>query len=486
VPQWGDISEELKTIYINQRPFQVTRNLFSALHRLRIRSFSQFEYLWVDSLCINQGAVLERNNQVALMGRIYAMAANVVVWLGEQSHDSNQAIDFMNKVYSASHLEPGSLYYSYNHESEEDFPTSAWTAVRSLFWREYWERTWIIQELELAWHVQIYCGNASFNWSVGSAFFDFVHGSRDLDLENISLKQRVLQSPAMQLLETSRLFRKRGMTLKHLLYHHENSKCSEKRDKIYGLLSLASDCKNMEMKADYSKSLLGVYRDAITLESGGASSTKNFQSPDLVYYSHYLQRILSLPWELSGPQSSFRTYVSPLCVIGWSCGQLTKEEPSAVEFPPPHMCAIEDSAFIAFKSRTWPHSDVALHPSGLSSTSRLHHEGPAKYFRLPKGQIVVGPQGAQIGDEICVFSKHDAAIVLRKVPDSEQYKLIGNAFVQVTEQQRKRRLPETLRRFHYCLPDYDLFPPPTRNLQNQFLIRMSVKTLQWLTRYEGT
>ena len=52
---------------------------------------------------------------------------------------------------------------------------SAWTAVRSLPWREYWERAWIIQELELAFDVQVYCGNSSFNWSVGSAFFDFVH-----------------------------------------------------------------------------------------------------------------------------------------------------------------------------------------------------------------------------------------------------------------------------------------------------------------------
>jgi hypothetical protein len=72
------------------------------------------------------------------------------------------------------------------------------------------------------------------------------------------------------------------MTLKHLLYHHESSKCSERRDKIYGLLSFASNCKNMEMKADYTKTLLRVYRDAMTLESGGASATRNFQSPDMV------------------------------------------------------------------------------------------------------------------------------------------------------------------------------------------------------------
>jgi hypothetical protein len=66
---------------------------------------------------------------------------------------------------------------------------------------------------------------------------------------------------------------------------------------------------------------------------------------------------------------------------------------------------------------------------------------------------MLAPQRAQIGDEVCVFSKHDAAIVLRKLPSLEQYKLIGNACVQVTEQQQKRKLPKTLRRFQFCLPD---------------------------------
>lgn len=420
------------------------------------------------------------------MGRIYALAANVVVWLGEQSPDSNQAIDFMNKVYSRSHLEPGSLYYSYNHEQEEDFTVAAWTAVKSLFCREYWQRTWIIQELELALDVQIYCGNSSFNWSVGSAFFDFVHGGRDRDLENITLKQSVLQSPAMQLLETSRLFRKRGMTLKHLLYHHENSKCSERRDKIYGLLSLASDCKNMEMKADYSKSLLGIYRDAMTLESGGPSGPKNFQSPDIVYYSYFLQRTLSLHMERLGSQSSFRTIVPPLYVVGWSCGQLMSEESPGVEIPSEDICAINDSAFMAFKTRKWPNDNYrALQLSDVSSTFRLQYKGvPARNFKLLRGQTVLAPQGAQIGDEVCVFSKHDAAIIIRKLPSSEQYKLIGNAFIQVTEQQRKRRLPKKLQRFQYCLPDYDLFPSPNSRIENQILIRMSVKILQWLTRIE--
>jgi hypothetical protein len=36
------------------------------------------------------------------MGKIYQQAALVLVWLGEQSQDSDQAIDFIKKVHRLS------------------------------------------------------------------------------------------------------------------------------------------------------------------------------------------------------------------------------------------------------------------------------------------------------------------------------------------------------------------------------------------------
>ncbi len=60
--------------------FQVTANLHDALASFR-RS-EEHSYLWVDMLCINQGDVDERSEQVRSMRSIYESAESVVVWLG--------------------------------------------------------------------------------------------------------------------------------------------------------------------------------------------------------------------------------------------------------------------------------------------------------------------------------------------------------------------------------------------------------------------
>ncbi len=78
------------------------------------------------------------------MGKIYQQAALVLTWLGEQSQDSNQAINFIN----------GRL-----RSQSEHHMALKWEAINSLFHREYWQRTWIIQEIQLAKDVLFPDGN---------------------------------------------------------------------------------------------------------------------------------------------------------------------------------------------------------------------------------------------------------------------------------------------------------------------------------------
>jgi len=51
---------------------------------------------------------------------------------------------------------------------------------------------------------------------------------------------------------------------------------------------------------------------------------------------------------------------------------------------------------------------------------------------LSRGQIVLAPKEAQEGDELCMFSKHNSAIILLEILPIE-WALIGNAFVFTTE-----------------------------------------------------
>ena len=85
---WGDL-DQLYHITINDQIFPVTRNVLEALFSLRDRSSSRT--LWIDAICINQVAVIEKGRQIRQMHRIYAIASRVVVWLDIPFHNSDLA-----------------------------------------------------------------------------------------------------------------------------------------------------------------------------------------------------------------------------------------------------------------------------------------------------------------------------------------------------------------------------------------------------------
>lgn len=77
---WGDPKATLP-ITLNGSLFHVTTNLGSALRRLR--KTTKKRVIWIDALCINQQDMQERNEQVKIMGAIYASSQELLLWLGE-------------------------------------------------------------------------------------------------------------------------------------------------------------------------------------------------------------------------------------------------------------------------------------------------------------------------------------------------------------------------------------------------------------------
>ncbi|RMJ18164.1 hypothetical protein CDV36_002119 [Fusarium kuroshium] len=82
---WGD-PKVTREIIVNGYLVNVTFNLYSALYRLR--QPEETRVLWVDALCINQTDVDERGQQVGLMGKIYSICDNTVIWIGEPPVDT--------------------------------------------------------------------------------------------------------------------------------------------------------------------------------------------------------------------------------------------------------------------------------------------------------------------------------------------------------------------------------------------------------------
>lgn len=76
---WGARHGTVPITCDNQTLF-VTPNCESALRHLR-NKFTR-RVLWIDAICIDQSSIDEKNVQVPLMGGIYSLARNVIIWLG--------------------------------------------------------------------------------------------------------------------------------------------------------------------------------------------------------------------------------------------------------------------------------------------------------------------------------------------------------------------------------------------------------------------
>jgi len=63
--------------------------------------------LWVDSICINQSIVPERNRQPGLMTNIYQNAAQVLIYLGESHDDGDSVMSWIRELDSPSNFGDG-------------------------------------------------------------------------------------------------------------------------------------------------------------------------------------------------------------------------------------------------------------------------------------------------------------------------------------------------------------------------------------------
>jgi hypothetical protein len=95
---WGaDVSDRIVTL--NNSLFRISATLHIALEHLRY--VSQKRKIWIDAISINQADIAERNNQVAMMRKIYENAMRVNVWLGPATESSKQAMTFLNMMCAA-------------------------------------------------------------------------------------------------------------------------------------------------------------------------------------------------------------------------------------------------------------------------------------------------------------------------------------------------------------------------------------------------
>ncbi|UZP35222.1 hypothetical protein NXS19_003038 [Fusarium pseudograminearum] len=95
----GDVLSKSWNLVINKQQLPVLDTLRPFIDVLESKGqLLDDRWWWIDSICINQSDVEEKAQQIQHMQHIYSQASRVICWLGEESSDSNIAMEFVKHL----------------------------------------------------------------------------------------------------------------------------------------------------------------------------------------------------------------------------------------------------------------------------------------------------------------------------------------------------------------------------------------------------
>jgi heterokaryon incompatibility protein (HET) len=179
---WGDETNP-SSVSCEKSHISITRNLDAALRRFRRPT--EERTLWVDSICINQKDVPERNSQVSIMGDVYFNAIEVLIWLGleDEYEDTQSAMKFIPYLCSKWSLDPGKVptletvrqkFANSTHDNRKlILKSTSFRAFRAfVIDRPLFRRAWTFQESCIAQKKSFHCGKIRLSRLEMRYFFD--------------------------------------------------------------------------------------------------------------------------------------------------------------------------------------------------------------------------------------------------------------------------------------------------------------------------
>ena len=313
---WGP-AEPTAEIVVDGNRAQVRANLEAGLRRFRDMDYFRLGgKIWIDALCINQQDQAEIEKQVQMMASIYRHAGNVIVWLGPDTPESDQAISYLEKLGREYRAE-----YAEAMDAADPVTANTWRTMARVrmetaydkaremlgngeelyglagplydfFDRPYWRRLWIIQELCAGRPgMPIVCGNRVTQWRyirdavllLTSALdimdetmwerlrdrrtpleHSLLHVAQIAQLEIVGHRRTLASAPTEQLpLVVPTLFEDGpllGGPMRRAVSLALQSGCSVPHDRIYGLLNIPG-LPDLGIKVEYSKPLRDVFTE---------------------------------------------------------------------------------------------------------------------------------------------------------------------------------------------------------------------------------
>lgn len=262
---WG-CPEKPRTIILCQDgtdySLPITESLYLALRRFR--SPVEDRRLWTDAICINQFDEHEKGPQVRMMGRIYAQARKVLIYLGEPDRSTPKALRLMKKIHMSvvkspnDDARPSMQWIQDNRLPGVEEPWK-WEPLKMFFRLPWFRRKWIIQECVLAKQSVFHLGDWEEDWNY-MAVVDKAINTQSLAVVDYTTYNKLnerseLQQGLTQLHNIAVLREALNQGIKYqlmdLVSFFQESEASNPRDHLFALLGLASDVNDPRLNPRY-------------------------------------------------------------------------------------------------------------------------------------------------------------------------------------------------------------------------------------------
>ncbi|KAH7184642.1 heterokaryon incompatibility protein-domain-containing protein [Fusarium flagelliforme] len=244
----------------------ITTSLDSAIRQFRHPVDSIM--MWIDQICINQDDNIEKAQQIPLMSRIYRLATNTVIWLGEASEGSDSALRLLERIVSC-------LQFALHNP---DFPdlerlglpepdSKVWEHLCELLTRKWFTRVWVIQEAVLSWHSDTWfaCGDFFLPWKTLADACMYLNtcGISSKLGEKFSTIIPIHAPLGEVMLNIEWMKRTSHPDLFTFLAYTRNAECWDPKDRVYGLLGLIGDKAKAAVRVSYASdyTVASLYKD---------------------------------------------------------------------------------------------------------------------------------------------------------------------------------------------------------------------------------
>ncbi|KAH7111216.1 HET domain-containing protein [Dactylonectria macrodidyma] len=276
---WGTEEFDIP-IRINDSVIYVSPSLAAAIRRLQELDASEHsllrqacvEWMWIDRVCINQNDTSERGKQVQLMGSIFSKAVRTLIWLGTDYDACSAAWTLVDQIFNVFSKEspqakfvadiPFRIYSDVSHTASglPNWNHDLWRHLTKLLQRPWFTRVWVIQEVVLS-HGDplILHGQQIYPWHRLGWAASWLRRSGYLRLAQVP--NQMLNVDMISNIRRS----ERPWNLDALLVATSaKSHATDQRDKVYGLLGLATECQDPgatppQLRVDYSSTVPEVY-----------------------------------------------------------------------------------------------------------------------------------------------------------------------------------------------------------------------------------